>query len=90
MNVNSAVDYCLFFQKIDNQLRQNECELCGMVCDDLQVQVIGAEQFIRDHDGVSMPVMHVVRCNHMINLVLLYSLPMDCVSEMKTNLENIV
>jgi hypothetical protein len=84
-NVNSAADYCLFFQEVDNQLRQNECVLCGTVCDNLRTQVIPAEKFIRDHDGLSMPVMHLACCNQMINLVFLYSLRMDCHSEVKKN-----
>jgi hypothetical protein len=89
-NVNSAADYCLFFQDISRQLRQNECELCGTVCENLQAQVIGVEQLIRDHDGVSVPVMHVACCSYMINLVFLYSLRRDSLFEMKTNLKSIV
>jgi hypothetical protein len=80
----------LFVQEANSQLAQNEYEVCGIASDNLRTQLIGVEEFIPDHDGVSMPVMHVACCNGMINLVFLSSFPMDDLSEMKTNLESIV
>jgi hypothetical protein len=48
-NAKSARDYCMSFQEVHNQYRQNKCELCGTVCDNLQARVTGVEQFIQDH-----------------------------------------
>jgi hypothetical protein len=47
------------FQEVHNQLRQNECELCGIVRDNLQAQVTGAEQVIQDHEDTTALVMQV-------------------------------
>jgi hypothetical protein len=89
-NVNSARDYCMPFQEVHNQLRQDECELYGIVCDNLQAKVNGVEQFILDHEDMATLVMPVPGCNHLVNLVFRYSLRTECLSQMKWNFEGII
>jgi hypothetical protein len=88
MLIRLLITVCSF--KRPNQLRQNECEPGDIVCDNLQANFVGVEQFIRDLDDLGMPVMHVACGNDLIGLVFIDSLRTDCLSEMKTNLESIV
>jgi hypothetical protein len=89
-NVDSARDYCMLFQAVHDQLRRSECELCGMVGDNLQAQVTGAEQFIQNHEDRTMLVARLTCCNHTVNSIFLYSLRTDCPSETQRDPEGIV